>query len=769
MAGRIPLEFKVGHISDKNGISEKTVTASVPGNAQLDWASAENYPDYNFSDNFKKFGWMEDVYWKYSAKIKKPVIQDTERIYFISKGIDYEFEILINNQLLLHQEGMFTPVNIDITNILALDGESDYILDIIIYPAPKSKSSPKDTNYEPNESVKPAVSYGWDWHPRLIPSGLYEECYLEVKPAFHIRDAEMRYILSDDLSCADITLDAQIENPRENPGKSKLKWELFDKNNIRVYQYDFGCACCGVSIERKQHGQLKFNNPELWWPNEHGEQILYKSVFTLSDINGNIIDTKESKTGFRRCKLVRNHGAVDKGFPLSCDLPPITLEINNRRIFCKGSNWVQPEIFTGTITKESYESLVKLAKDAHFNLLRAWGGCMPSKESFFDLCDEYGIMIWQEFPLACNNYKDIPEYLEILNRESVSIIKRVRRHASLAIWCGGNELFNSWSGMDDQAHALRLLNANCYKHDRFTPFMPTSPIPGMGHGCYVFRYNKKDFMSPRLANNPDYNEGYDCLTAMIDAEKTAYTEFGVPSASDTEILKSIIPQDELFPPKGKGAWLAHHGFKAWAGQDAWLFPEVIEYYFSKPENLEELVAYTQMLQCIGYKGIYEEARRQWEKCSMALNWCYNEPWSTAAGNNLITYPDKPKPAYYAVRESCRQQMASARVQKFDFENGENFEVELFVLNDIPKKIEPLVIKATLKSSSKIYNICTWNTVETLESKHQRSILYSVSLSEPDNTLMRLTLEVSGRPEFNSEYLFMCRNKNSKKKILPECF
>jgi beta-mannosidase len=287
----------------------------------------------------------------------------------------------------------------------------------------------------------------------------------------------------------------------------------------------------------------------------------------------------------------------------------------------------------------------------------------------------------------------------------------------------------------------------------------------MGHGCYTFRYEGW-LMPPELAEQmPD---GCDCLTAMVHAGNTAYTEFGNPSMSDIDTLKAIIPEAELFPPKPGGAWEAHHAFYAWTGELSWLYPDVVEYYFWKAENLEQLVGYTQMLQCVGYKGIYEEARRQWAKCSMALNWCYNEPWPTAAGNNLITYPAKPKPAYYAVRESCRQQMASARVNKFDFGNGENFEAELFILNDLPEAIGPLTVKAALKSASRVYDLCTWVTAETPASEHQRrNKICSAKLDEPDNCLMRLTLEVSGRPEMNSEYLFICRNKDSDKKILPE--
>ncbi|MCL2099003.1 MAG: hypothetical protein FWH24_01020 [Oscillospiraceae bacterium] len=729
------LNFKIGYSETKNKLPEKYAAASVPGNAQLDWAKAENYPDYNFGGNFKKFDWMEDVYWRYSAEINKPELNPGERLYFVSKGIDYEFEILLNGEKLSYQEGMFTPVDIDITDKLTEKSQ----LDIIIYPAPKAKNRPRDRS-EADECVKPPVSYGWDWHPRLIPSGLYEECYLETRPECYIADAEVMYELSDDLSYADITLEVSIMGEKE---KTAMKWELFDKNGKLVLEHKYGGA-----------GSIIFNNPELWWPNEHGEQVLYKSIFTLSG-GGKVLDKKESKIGFRRCKLVRNHGAFDIGFPKSCDLPPITIEINNRRIFAKGSNWVEPEIFTGTITRETYEPLIKLAKEAHFNILRSWGGCIISKEAFFDLCDEYGIMVWREFPLSCNNYRDNPAYLETLDRESQAIIKKVRRHACLAIWCGGNELFNGWSGMDDQSHALRLLNANCYKLDKLTPFLPTSPVAGMGHGCYVFRYNEEGWMQPDMAQNSEYSAGYDCLTAMINAGNTAYTEFGNPSVSDIDTLKSIIPKDELFPPKPGGAWQDHHGFYAWTGENSWLYADTVEYYFGKPETLEELITNTQLLQCAGYKGIYEEARRQWPKCSMALNWCYNEPWPTAAGNNLITYPALPKPAYYAVQQSCRQQLASARVKKFDFISGEDFSAELFILNDLPEKIGPLKVKAALKTNSKTYAPVIWETGETPASEHLSGGVYSVTLDEKDSCLMTLTLEVEGKPEMNSEYIFIC--------------
>ena len=136
---------------------------------------------------------------------------------------------------------------------------------------------------------------------------------------------------------------------------------------------------------------------------------------------------------------------------------PAQIELNGRKIFAKGSNWVNPEIFPGTITEKRYEELLSLALQAHFNMLRSWGGGIINKDAFFELCDRMGILVWQEFPLACNCYPDTSRYLKVLEQEATSIIRRLRKHACLAIWCGGNELFNNWSGMTSQSLPLRLL------------------------------------------------------------------------------------------------------------------------------------------------------------------------------------------------------------------------------------------------------------------------------------------------------------------------
>ena len=314
---------------------------------------------------------------------------------------------------------------------------------------------------------------------------------------------------------------------------------------------------------------------------------------------------------------------------------------------------------------DTYRPLLKYAKDANMNLLRIWGGGIVNKKCFFDMCDSYGLMVWQEFPLACNKYPDKEQYLATLESEATAIIKRLRKHACHVILCGGNELFNNWSLMTDQSLPLRLLNKLCYEHDRSKPYLPTSPIIGMAHGCYLFVY-------------PDGREVY---RAMADARYTAYTEFGIPSISNLETCLAATSRENLFPLEKNDATVAHHAFGAWESEDSWCSIETLRKYFGEPASLEQMIEWSQWLQCEGYKCIYEEARRQKPYCSMALNWCYNEPWPAIANNSLLNYPATPKPAYTAVAQACRNSLVSARISKFEWHPGEEFSADIWLLND----------------------------------------------------------------------------------------
>lgn len=658
--------------------------AKVPGNIQKDYADFHNWHDINYSDNCKLFLPIEDFAWCYKTRLEFEK-QEGERVFFVSGGIDYIFDIVLNDEIIFSQEGMFKKIELDLTDRLLKDGNE---LKVLIHKHPKREDA-EVSHRQADECCKPPVGYGWDWHPRVIPSGIWNDAYIETRKENHIDYCEVFYDLSEDYK------------------KAKVKFKITCKDNpvIEFFSPDGECIYSGTERE------FTVDNPMLWWCNGQGEAKLYTWKVTSAD------DVKTGRVGFRKIKLVNNHDYI----PTSClkprNLPPMTISLNGRRIFAKGSNWANPEIFTGGITKETntYYPLLKLAKDANMNILRCWGGAGCNKDEFYDLCDEMGLLIWQEFPLACNNYTDKEDYLAVLEDEARAIVRNLRHHPSIAMWCGGNELFNAWSGMNDQSLATRLINKVCYEEDKGTAFIPTSPIMGVTHGWYMFDDSRKSNSIYKLYT--EYNS-------------TAYVEFGVPGIAPVEVLKSIIPEDELFPPRDEGSWRIHHGFGEWHEKDGWACIPMLEAYFGKSNNIEELCERSSWTQCEGLKAIFEEARRQKPHCSMAMNWCFNEPWKTAANNSIISYPDYPKPSYYAVRDALRNVMPSARLESFEYKGREKLAIELWLLNDTYECVSDEV-EAYIEIGDKRLEITRWQTGCSDENENIKGERYEVSLPAVD--------------------------------------
>jgi beta-mannosidase len=720
------LHWELGYKSQSGKGSLVWVSSTVPGAVQLDIGKAEKYGLWYYAENWKDYLWMEDQYFTYRTTFKKPDFKSNEQIFFVSEGIDYTFEIALNGEKLLKQEGMFTPVKINLTQKLNAQNE----LTVLIYPVPKSVPNPADRT-QANRVVKPAVSYSWDWHPRLIPSGIWDETYLLTEAENALNEVFVTYNLNDSLTKANIRVNAT----GIKLNGLKYNWVLKDPEGKTLINRD------GIPGKDEIAFDVLLNNPELWWPHDHGKQNLYTWQINLIDKKEKIVQSKAATIGFRRVRLVTNKGVTDpEGYPKSRMYPPFQLEINGRRIFGKGTNWVNPEVFPGIITAARYEELVNRAVEGNMNIFRIWGGGIINKKSFYEICDRKGVMVWQEFPLSCNNYPDDPHYLQILEQESQSIIRRLRNNPSVVLWCGGNELFNSWGGMTDQSLALRLLNSQCLKFDPNTPFIPTSPIDGVKHGHYEFR---------------DQREKTEVFALMANAKATAYTEFGIPAPASVEILKSIIPPTELWPPVYESSWKSHHAFYSW-GKEGWLMKDLIEDYFGKMNLLEELVYYGQLLQGEGYKCIYETARQQKPYCSMALNWCYNEPWPTAANNSFISYPNIPKPGFYHVCNACRPVLASATINKFTWKSGELFKTQLWMLNDKFDKIGSGQMVAKIVSGNQEFELGKWNFEALEPNTNKKGPELFIQLPEMKTGIFKLILQVEGRPEYNSEYLLLMK-------------
>lgn len=676
----------IGGQYDPDGIVKHALfPVEVPGNIQYDYAKYIGIEDLQYASEVKRLEETENYYWEYRCNLSFKAPAARERIFLVAEGVDYQFDILLDGEKIHSQEGMYTPVELDLTEI----ARPGALLQFIIYPHPRRPGPYLSYRDLADQSCKPPVVYGWDWNPRLLISGLWQPCYLETRDHGYIRSCEPFYTLNETRDSASIRFETDCDEA--------VSYTLLDAEGNIVYQ--------------GSQPEFQLDQIHLWWCNGQGTPYLYTWIAESKS------HKRKGRIGFRTVRLIQNADANEKNiFPKPRYPAFMTIELNGRPIFAKGSNWVNPELFFGRITKERYKELLLAARDANMNILRLWGGSGFKKPAFYELCDELGIMLWQEFMLACNNYRGTEHYLAILEKEASSALRALRCHPSIVLWCGGNELFNSWSGMDEQSHALRLLNKLCYELDFHTPFLMTSPSAGVAHGGYLFQ---------------DEATREDVFSSFARSEYTAYTEFGVPCFADVELLKKIIPENELFPISPTENWVTHHAFHAW-GESRWACLPILEYYFGKIDSLEKAVESSQWLQHAGYHAIFEEARRQWPHCSMAINWCYQEPWLTAANNSLISYPLVFKPGYYAVKEALRPVLASARIPRFAWKSGDLFSAEIWLLNDSPEIIED-EITVSIKIGNWEKELLTWKTDSVPQRKNLLGPSVHCILPDIENT------------------------------------
>lgn len=649
--------WKAENLTKQDGV----FPAAVPGNVQFDYAAAKNWPDYQYGDNSKRFMDVEDDTWEYSTELDFTA-EPGETVWFCAKGIDYRCEIRLNGTLITVHEGSFSRIRTELTPYLQPEKNR---LCVRILPHPKRKDAPVSRS-QADEVCKAPVCYGWAWHPRLLVSGIWQEAWVEVCGAGRILDAGATYTLSKDLSTADVYFHWTCGQP--------VTVSLYDPQGEKVWS----------GTEREAH----IENIQLWWCSGQGPQAMYTWVMESEE------DRCTGKIGFRRGRLLMNEGAWNEPalYPKSRSDAPATFELNGRKIFLQGTNYLTPDIFTGRVTRETHRKLIELVRDAHMNVVRCWGGCGCQTDDFYELCDEMGILVWVEFPLACNLYSEEEPYLQTLEQEATEILLRLREHPSIAFWCGGNELFNSWSGMTEQHLALRLLDSLCYRFDRERPFLMTSPLNGMGHGNYMFF---------------DRPAGKDSLALFRDSRCTAYTEFGPPAIGDMDVIRRVIPESSrVFPvPTEDPYWLCHYGTAnnpEFCQEDALTF-------FPECSSLEELVLYSDLLQSMAYKCIFEESRRQWPHCSMAVNWCYNEPWYTVVNRHIVDYDCKPRPSYFAVKEALRPVLGTAGIPKFRWKAGETFTADIVLHNDTDVPVEREVT-VTLQLGEEKRTLLCWKGI-----------------------------------------------------------
>ncbi|KIL89233.1 hypothetical protein FAVG1_07627 [Fusarium avenaceum] len=397
-------EFKQASSLENGTASTYLPIAQFPTVAHIDLLSQKLIPDPYIDINELKYLWVNNADWTYHTQKIDPVnIRPSERAILVFEGLDTVVDIYLNDEHILFSNNMHITHRIDVTETLR--DRTDYsILKLRFKAAPAYARSERERIRYKTTKTGREVNFGGS--ERLF---IFES---------RIDDLWVTQDVDDDLSSVVVTLRGKIENPGSI---DKVRVQLSDDKGNTAAE-----AMIEVSSESAFHGKLKLEKPKLWYPFLYGEQHLYLVEVSIPG------QTRSQKLGVRKLRLLQH--------PLK-DQPGTSFifELNNIRLFCGGSCWIPADFMLPRISRDIYKRWLAFAKAGNQSMIRIWGGGIVESDEFYDICDREGILVWQDFLYACGNYPAPPDFVTNIKVKAEQQVKRVRHHASLALWYGNNE------------------------------------------------------------------------------------------------------------------------------------------------------------------------------------------------------------------------------------------------------------------------------------------------------------------------------------------
>ncbi len=619
------------------------VSAGVPGDVHSAIIDGGLIPDPYWGRNNEKAKWVVDCEWWYRKWFTVPEKWRGKVVRLVFHGVDFRADFWLNGKHLGAHEGMFSPIIFDVTNVVSYGEKEKNLVAVCVHPPPKDRAK--------TGGRKCNLGYAIDYAPELITMGIWEAAELVATREVYVEDLCVRSEISE--KAANVTSDVRICNTSAKSKKVTLKNVVTGEN--------FASSAFEKSAEfRVPPGSHSYTidhevpEPRLWWPWDMGEQNLYRaSVEVLEE--GESLDNVSKVFGIREVKLVVNEGAPEGSAPL-------TFCINGKRDFVKGANWTNIDLLYGRFSRERYEKLLTLAREANMNILRVHGWHIREKEEFYDMCDRMGILVWQEFAFANLDYPQTTGFLEKVAAECGEVVKTLRSHPSLAAWCGGNEY-----SYEKNLKLIRTLEMVCKKMDPSRPFIPVSGPP------------EQDEMRSRFDfHNWEVWHKYKPIESYSEDEESLFiSEFGLQSAPCVESLKQFIPAEELWP--AGPSWRYHYV------EMAKMRHYVQQIVRADSGTLEEFVEATQKAQAYGLKYGIECFRRMKYRVSGCMFWQFNEPWPSISWS-VVDWFLRPKLAYYAVRDAYAPVLICAEYTKKSWKKGETFKCKAWVVNDLHRAL-----------------------------------------------------------------------------------
>lgn len=703
------------------------VDCTVPGGAALAMYRA-GYIDYPYFEmNSLKCEWIENKWWMYQTTFARPAISG-KRYRLLFHGVDYDAMIYLNGVLLGEHKGMYESFSYDITRIF--EENETLTLKVLIRHAPDEMGQIGKTSE--TFTQKSRFNYKWDFSTRLVNLGIWRKVEIVADENYGIQDISVTSDVEED-GTGLVDLRGETFALSESPDGLHVKAEAFWERSL------VSSALFPVNDGRWE-GRLLITDPKLWYPNGAGEQPLYTIRLTLEDRTGAVYDVREYRQGIRRLRYVQNENAPDGALPY-------TFEINGRKIYAKGVNLVPLDHIYGDIPRERYETTLRAAAAMNVNLVRVWGGGIIETEDFYKLCDQYGLMVWQEFIQSSSGIDNIPskkpEFLELLEKTARCAVRERRNHTSLTVWSGGNELMDA-DGIPStyEDPNIAMLKAIVEELDPGRMFLPTSASgptewqlaePGKSHDVHGdWKYR----------GNPHHYESY------AQNDNLFHSEFGCDGMSGMRTVSRIFAPQNQKPVsmEDSDVWRFHGDWWCTWQRDTGFFGEIRE--------IGPYIAASQWIQAEGLRFILEANRRRQFRNSGSMIWQFNEPWPNVSCTSLYSYFDQPKMAYYWAKDAFSCVHPSFDYRKLNYEPGETLKGSVWVSADgafpdqaAKVRCELLDMKGnTVGEKSEEVKLLSNRSVQCFEAAFQ--------LPETADAVwcVRVTAELSSRP-VSSCYFF----------------
>lgn len=630
------------------------IQSNVPGGVHSDLYRSGIIPNPTKDLNSYSVEWVERRWWMYKKMFDFDMGKGNYNIVF--EGIDYECFFYLNGVHIGNHIGMFTKAVFDISEIVK---EKNNTLVVVFKHSPDEMGQIGYTSK--TSTVKSRFNYKWDFSARIVNIGIWQDVYIEK---------------IEDVSAVDTYIKSNYDN--EKNGIIDIDFKLIKNKKINddiQIQYkvtsNIGDVVCDkTEIVDKNCEYIKnkiiVSNPMLWDVNGSGRANLY-----TVEVNAIICDKKieliKRNIGIRSISYEKN----DTPF---VDALPYTFVINGKKVYIKGINITPIDTMYGDVKKEQYEQLIRQAVNANINLIRVWGGGLIEKEIFYDLCDQNGILVWQDFIQSSSGIDNQPshdsDFLELLKEAATEAIKEKRNHTSLACWCGGNELMdyeNVPVTYDDKNIAMLKSLVNEFNPEIF--FYP-STASGPTEFLSKEKENHDIHGGWEYKGNPMHYEYYGSSNSLY------HSEFGTEGPTSLKNMRKFVSKKFRYPSEmNKNEVYRNHG--AWWGtyrRDTKMFFEL--------DSMIKFVDCGQYLHAEGLRFILEANRRRKFENSGSMIWQLNEPFPNVSCTCLIDYFGECKPVYYYAKRSYRNKHISLKYKKLNYEKNENFKSEIYVHNSL---------------------------------------------------------------------------------------